>query len=150
MIAQLKIGSDLRTPKCSSDKACGRNEVNQPRHTAVELANLSLEDRELALQQDRSNRKPHYAIEDQFNEQMRKFTHTDYFVKHRTLQQGSPNVNQLSTLYNLQTLFFNLFICAGNHGSQVTGTFGVNPPSVSEYLDSANKKLLVPLPSDEH
>ena len=32
MIAQLRIGSDQRVPKCSSDKACGRNEVNQPRH----------------------------------------------------------------------------------------------------------------------
>ena len=47
-------------------------------------------------------------------------------------------------------LVLNLFTRAGNHGSQVTGTFGVNPPSASEHLDSANKKLPVPLPSDEN
>ena len=45
----------------------------------------------MALKQDRKNIKTHYVIEDQFNEQMGKFTHTDYFVKHRLLQQGSPN-----------------------------------------------------------
>ena len=28
MIGQLRIGPDLRVPKHSSDKACGRNEVN--------------------------------------------------------------------------------------------------------------------------
>ena len=48
MIGQLRIGPDLRVPKCSSEKACGRNEVNQPRCTEVELANLTLENRELA------------------------------------------------------------------------------------------------------
>ena len=48
MIGQPRIGPDLRVPKCSSDKACGRNEVNQPRCTEVELANLTLENRELA------------------------------------------------------------------------------------------------------
>ena len=28
MIGQLRIGPDFRVPKCSSDKAYGRNEVN--------------------------------------------------------------------------------------------------------------------------
>ena len=139
MIAQLRIGSDQRAPKCSSDKACGRNEVNQPRHADIELATLSPENRELAIEQNDKNKRPHCAIEDQFNEQMRKFTHTDYFVKHRLLDSGSRNQIQLRTLHDLQTLFYNLCMCACNHGSQVTGTFSVNPPSVSEYLDSANK-----------
>ena len=31
MIAKLRIGPNLRAPGCSSNKACGQNEVNQPR-----------------------------------------------------------------------------------------------------------------------
>lgn len=117
MIAQLKIGEDERVPKCSSDKAHGRDEVNQPRCADIELAGLALENRELALEQNHKNKRPHLAVEDQFNEQMRKFTHSDHFLKHKLLQNGKSNSEQIKTLHNLQTLFFNLFICAGNHGS---------------------------------
>ena len=41
MIGQHQIGPDLRAPKISSDDAHGQNEVNQPRHAQVELANLT-------------------------------------------------------------------------------------------------------------
>ena len=68
--------------------------------------NLTLENREFAEEQNHKNRMPQHAIEDQFNEQMMKFNHTDYFAKHRLLSNGSPNENQLKTFYDLQTLFF--------------------------------------------
>ena len=87
---------------------------------------------------------PRLAVEDCFNEQMRKFTHSDYFVKHKILQSGRNNWDQVTTLYNLQTLFYNLFTCSQNHDSQVTGTLGVKPPTVEEHLHSANNDLLIP------
>ena len=52
MIDQLKIGEDGRVPKCSSDKMHGHDEVNQPRFADVELASLTSENRELALEQN--------------------------------------------------------------------------------------------------
>ena len=64
MICQLRIGPDLRVPKCSSDKACGGNEVNQPQCTEEELANLTSENRELVEEENHKNRMPRCAIED--------------------------------------------------------------------------------------
>ena len=114
------------------------------------MANLTPENRELAEEQNRKNKSPYYAIKNQFNEQMRKFTHADCFVKHRLLANSSPNEIKLRTLCNLQTLFFNLRMCAGNQGSQATGTFGINPPTVAEYLDSANQNLLMHFPHEQY
>ena len=116
MIGQPRIRPDLRVPKCSSEKACGRNEVNQPRCTEVELANLTLENKELAKEHNHKNRTLHHAIEDQFNNKMRKFAHTDYFAKHRLLSNSIPNEIQLRTSHYSQT-FFNLCACVENHRS---------------------------------
>ena len=41
MTSQLKVDSDERTPKCSSDKAYGRNELNQLRHTDMKIKLLT-------------------------------------------------------------------------------------------------------------
>ncbi len=43
--------------------------------------------------------------------------------------------------------FFNLYTCSA--GSQVTGTLGVSPPTVYEYLYSVNHNLLIDIPADE-
>ena len=75
---------------------------------------------------------------------MRKFTHSDYFVKHKILQSGRNNWDQVTTLCNLQTFFCNLFMCSQNHGSQVTDALGVELPTVKEHLHSANNDLLIP------
>ena len=40
-------------------------------------------------------------------------------------------------------------MCAGDHRSQVVDEFGIKPPTVSEYLDSKNKKLIIPSPHEE-
>ena len=80
---------------------------------------------------------------------MRKFTHSDYFVKHKILQSGRNNWDQVTSLHNLQTLFCNLFTCSQNHGSQVTGALGVEPPTVEECLHSANNDLLIPFENQE-
>jgi hypothetical protein len=40
---------------------------------------------------------------------------------------------------------FNLFTCAEGIGNPVNGMFGISPPTVAEYLFSANNDLLVPL-----
>ena len=44
----------------------------------------------------------------------------------------------------MQKIFFNLLTHAGDHGSQVTGTFDVKFTTPSECLDSGNKKLIIP------
>jgi hypothetical protein len=42
-------------------------------------------------------------------------------------------------------LFYNLFTCAQGHGNPCNYLLGVPPPTVEEYLYSANNNLLVPL-----
>jgi hypothetical protein len=77
---------------------------------------------------------------------LKKFTHTDYYATHRILQSGRSNWSSLLCLWDLQVLFFNLFTCAEGHGNPTNGIFGMTPPSVAEYLYSANHDLLIPLP----
>jgi hypothetical protein len=52
----------------------------------------------------------------------------------------------LHCLWDLQALFFNLYTCAS--GSQVTGTLGVSPPTISEYPYSFKRNLFIDLPRD--
>ncbi len=40
---------------------------------------------------------------------------------------------------------FNLFTCAEGIGNPINGMFGIAPPTVAEYLYSANNNLLIPL-----
>jgi hypothetical protein len=48
-------------------------------------------------------------------------------------------------VWDLQVLFFNLFICAERIGNPLNGMFGTSPRTVAEYLFSANNDLLIPL-----
>jgi len=49
-------------------------------------------------------------------------------------------------LWDLKELMFNLFICAQGQGSQVTGMYGIEPPSIEEYLFSANYDWYIDMP----
>lgn len=51
-------------------------------------------------------------------------------------------------MWDLQTLFFNLFTCSA--GNQVTGALGVCPPTVHDYLYSCNNDLLINIPLDDN
>jgi hypothetical protein len=53
-------------------------------------------------------------------------------------------------LWDLRALFFNLFTCTKGFfykgfGNPINGMFGIAPPTVAEYLYSANNNLLIPL-----
>ena len=71
----------------------------------------------------------------------------DDYRRHKITQSGQSNWNYLRCLWDLQTLFFNLYTCGA--GSQVTGLLGVTPPTVQEYLYSCNNNLLVDIPADD-
>jgi hypothetical protein len=45
-------------------------------------------ERAVAEEEDREKRGPHVAVEMSFNNIARKFTHTNYFPRHRILQNG--------------------------------------------------------------
>ena len=98
-----------------------------------------------ALGENKKNKGPRMSVELSFNNIVRKFTHTDYFATHRILQNGRSNWLYLKSLWDLQVLFYNLFTCAQGHGNPCNYILGVTPPTVEEYLYSANNNLLVPL-----
>lgn len=84
-----------------------------------------------------------------FNNILRKFIHSDYFVRHHIFQNGRSNWPYLHCLWDLQALFYNLFSCAEGHGNPCNAVLGIESPSVEEYLYSVNNNLLVPLPVAE-
>jgi hypothetical protein len=49
-------------------------------------------------------------------------------------------------LWDLYLVFYNLFGCAQGHGNAI---IGIAPPTVSDFLYSANHNLLIPLPRAE-
>ena len=106
---------------------------------------MNAEERAAAEAEDARNKGPRNGVEMSFNNIVRKFTHTDYFAHHRILQSGRSNWPYLRQLWDLQVLFFNLFTCAEGIGNPINGMFGVAPPTVAEYLFSANNNLLIPL-----
>jgi len=146
MLSVLYVDNDpLRPVKCVTDKAYGRTRHLRPLHTSLELRLMNPNERAEAEEEDARNKGPRNGVEMSFNNIVRKFTHTDYFPKHRILQDGRSNWPYLRTLWDLQVLFFNLFTCAEGIGNPVNGMFGISPPTVAEYLFSANNDLLIPL-----
>jgi hypothetical protein len=97
-------------------------------------------ERIVAEEFDKQHTKAHLAVEDSFSQQVTKFPHSDNLQSHKVTQGGLSNWKYLRCLWDLQTLFFNLFTCSA--GSQVTGALGVPPPSVHGYLYSCNNNLL--------
>jgi hypothetical protein len=53
----------------------------------------------------------------------------------------------LHCLWDLQSLFFNMFTCLS--GSQVTSVLGVTPPTLQEYLYSCKQGLLIHQPFED-
>ncbi len=96
-------------------------------------------------EEDRKNRGPRMSVELSFKNIVHKFTHKDYFAMHQILQNGRPNWLYLQSLWDLQVLLYNLFTCAQGHGNPCNYLLGVPPPTVAEYLFSANNNLLVPI-----
>jgi hypothetical protein len=140
----LFITNDPQHPvKCVSDKAYGRTRHLWPLHTTLEIRLMADAEQAVVEEEDARNKGPRNGVKMSFNNIMRKFTHTDYFPNHRTLQSGQSNWPYLRCLWDLQVLFYNLFTCAEGHGNPINGMFGIAPPTVAEYLYSANNNLLI-------
>jgi hypothetical protein len=88
MLSVLHVNNDPLCPvKCCTDKAYGRTRHLRLLHTDLELQLMNPGERAVAEEEDRKNRGPRAAIEMSFNNIVRKFTHTDYFPRHRILQK---------------------------------------------------------------
>jgi len=106
MLSVLHVNNDpLRPVKCCTDKAYGRTRHLRPLHTDLELRLMNPGERAVAEEEDRKNRGPRVAVEMSFNNIVRKFTHTDYFPRHRILQNGRSNWPYLRNLWDLQVFF---------------------------------------------
>jgi len=114
MLSVLHVNNDpLRPVKCCTDKAYGRTRHLRPLHTDLELRLMNPGERAVAEEEDRKNRGPRVAVEMSFNNIVRKFTHTDYFPRHRILQNGRSNWPYLRNLWDLQVFFQFVHLCRG-------------------------------------
>jgi hypothetical protein len=148
MLSAVYIGGNLDRPAITvTDKAYGRSNHFKPIHTETELRMMTRDERELALEFDKKHKKPRMAVEYSFNQQITKFPHSDDYRRHKITQSGRSNWQYLRCLWDMQTFFFNLYTCTA--GSQVTGTLGVAPPTIHEYLYSCHHNLLVDIPADD-
>lgn len=149
MLSSVFISSDINRPAVTvTDKAYGRTDHFKPIHTDAELRMMAPIERAAAVEFDKKHKKPRMAVEYSFNQQVTKFRHIDDYRRHRMTQNGRVHWQRLRCLWDMQTFFFNLYTCSA--GSQVTGTLGVSPPTVSEYLYSVHHNLLVDFPMDEN
>jgi hypothetical protein len=129
MLSNVYIDGDCNCPaKTVTDKAYGRTPHFCPLHTDTELRMMGAANRIVAADFDKRHKKPRLAVENSFNQQTTKFHHSDSFRSYRITQSGRSNWRYLRTMWDLQTLFFNLFTCSA--GSQVTGALGICPPTV--------------------
>ena len=90
-----------------------------------------------ARREDSANMLLRLESEQSFNAVVTLWPHIDYFRKHKLFQGGKANFRRLLALWYGMVLFTNLHTCA-NGGSHVTGCFRIEPPTVRDYLRSAN------------
>jgi hypothetical protein len=148
MLSSVFICGDLYQPAITiTDKAYGKTNHFKPLHTDADLRMMAREERAAAIEFDKKHKKPCMAVECSFNQQVTKFPHIDDYRRHKITQSDRSNWHYLRCLWDLQTFFFNVYICGA--GSQVTGTLRVTPPTVHEYLYSCNNNLLIEFPVDE-
>ncbi len=151
MLQVLFVNNDPQHPvKCVSDKVYGQTQHLRPLHTTLELRLMADAELAVAEEEDAQNKGPRNGVEMRFNNILWKFMPTDYFPNHHILQSGRSNWPYLRCLWDLQVLFYNLFTYAKGHGNPINGMFGIAPPTVAEYLYSANNNLLIPLLTAEH
>jgi hypothetical protein len=149
MLSSVFISGDTNRPAVTvTDKAYGRTDHFKPIHTDAELCVMAPIERAAAVEFDEKHKKLCMAVEYSFNQQVTKFCHVDHYHRRRMTQSGRVNWQCLRCLWDLQTFFFNLYTCSA--GSQITGTLGVSPPTVSEYLSTVHHNLLVDFPMDEN
>ena len=107
-------------------------------------------EREAARTICKQNNKRRVCTEFSFNNILSKFNHFDWFRKFRITQSGkTDNWKYLHASWDIAVLMYNLYICAEQHGDITTGTLGIEPPTVHEYLHSANSHNLIKLPESD-
>jgi len=90
---------------------CSSLEIQfKPIHTDEELQMMNHVEWEFALKFDKKHKKPRMAMEYSFHKQVIKFWYSDDYCRHKITQSGLSNWYYLRSLWNLQTLFFNLYI----------------------------------------
>ena len=101
-------------------------------------------DEDILVHLHRRRRRHRDIISSLFMVMQNHYTSYDMVVRPTVLFSRS-NWLYLKSLWDLQVLFYNLFTCAQGHGNPCNYILGVTPPTVEEYLYSANNNLLVPL-----
>ena len=141
-------GQPDRLVKCVTDKTYPRNEHFRPAFTNTELCAMPPLERDQAKMILKQNNKKRIVVEFTFNNILTKYNHFDWFRKFRITQSGKNNWKYLHASWDIAVLMYNLYICADQHGDITTGTLGVEPPTVYDYLKSANEKNLIHMPND--
>jgi len=82
-------------PKVVLDKAYRRDDICHPLFTSEELSLLVGLELQLIIQYNKENTPNRMYVKSSFNDYIHKFLYSDYYIKHRLLQNGHLNFKQL-------------------------------------------------------
>lgn len=119
-----------------ADQAYAKQKHILPTVGRVSLAAMSADNRQRALDTNVRNAPFRATSEDTFSKHVALWPHADMPKKHRIFVNGQVHYHDCLSTWNVQTLFTNFHTCL--YGSQVTGKFQIDPPSVAEYLHNIN------------
>jgi hypothetical protein len=127
--------------KLIADQAYARTLIVEPKMSAAALLLLGPAGAAARQMYDKKNMKMRDGVELSFNSVVTKFPHADFFRRHKLFANGYNNWENVCGLWQAMVLFTNLHTCC--YGGETTALFGVDPPSVEEYLYSSNHGLMV-------
>lgn len=123
--------------KLGTDQAYAESESLVPVIGRRTLNAMSPTNRDAALARNEAIKLYRLQSENSFDKQIRLFPHADDHTKHRLFHDGQMDWDGATSAWMIQTLFCNIHTCL--YGSQVTGCFKINPPTVAEYLENCNR-----------
>jgi len=146
-LAILNINDDYARPvRCCSDAAYRETANMSPRRTPAQLNAMTAAARASAHATDSGNSAFRNATELNFASVFNKWRQANMAKAKRVFATGSANAksSNLHFLYrelDMQFFMWNCFVCM--RGSQASSVTGVSPPSIAEYLHSANNGQMV-------
>ena len=145
MLDCMYVNNDPNRPvRVMTDKGYARSEHWNPAFSAAQLAAAAYNPtRLLALEENNAaNYGPRAAVEHSFAYVFTMFPFFDQKRKFRLFEGGKENYGRLMETYDMAVFFANIKTCLTG-GNIITGKFGVDPPSLEEYLHSVHSGTYV-------
>jgi hypothetical protein len=136
----MEVGNSGVNPKISTDTAYAKNDITEPCMTDAQWAIFAAAHDAATVRAARAReslkRKARMVVEVNFNTLVQKFPRARAKEYKRYFAAGKCRDIEMCEELTLQALFTNFWSCL--RGSQVSGLFGIEPPTLAEYVRSVH------------